>query len=821
MDGKNLKHLHPEHYHDLQKSGLSDQTITESGIESIRPSDISKELGFNHSGILSVYKIPYPGINDFCRYKLFYDPACKSKRLKYIQKKGTESHLYIPDKVRPVLRDITIPLHITEGEKKALKACQEGLHCIGLPGLWNWSDGSKNLIPDFNLVNFENRIIYIIPDNDWKLPDRHGYKKNLAKAVYELAYQLKDRWAKVFIIELPETKEVKDGNGKIGLDDYLKDHTVEDFKELLVTEVKMLSERIAEATAKTYKSLLPEIANINDPVEQEILVKALSNRIHVSVHSIRKAVEVYIPKEVRTVIGENIIIAHPSYEVNSAFLSLGFKETVVINDRPQERNIYIISYGNKYMLNDKPVLQLDKYRIIFNEKDRILISLNDKWHKDRLLQFINNPAVPEGLYSEIRDTLKQYIEFQNDATYGLIASWIIATYFHRCFNAFPFLFFYGKKQTGKSRILDILERLSFNAFKNKGVSIPSLADSIDGQRCTFLMDQAEILSDKRNIEMLGIIADSYTIGGGKRRIVNITNKRRSILEFETYAPKAFASIKEIDTDLLDRCFEADMIRAEKEYPYPEAFSPMWQNLRDKLYRLLLTKWAEAKEIYQNAGKDMIQRVRELWRPLDTILILENVQEKERQAIKDVFLESMLDTQTGLTELEDKLIQVLLEMLDVLDEDVFTVTDIVEKMEIPEADRSTKKQQAKWVGKTIKRLQLFTRYEGKGDRGRHKYLFTREKINNIFNRYKIDGFNGSMVEMASINGLQTTIKKSVLVTDGRDTIDNHHGKFDGSAGSLDNKGQNQETIKTIDYKQNKISDDFIPEDETFDAEVELL
>ena len=46
-----------------------------------------------------------------------------------------------------------------------------------------------------------------------------------------------------------------------------------------------------------------------------------------------------------------------------------------------------------------------------------------------------------------------------------------------------------------------------------------------------------------------------------------------MLEFETYSPKAFASIKEIDQDLKDRCIELNMVRAEKEYPYRKPFSP--------------------------------------------------------------------------------------------------------------------------------------------------------------------------------------------------------------------------------------------------------
>src|SRR5574337_577008 len=100
------------------------------------------------------------------------------------------------------------------------------------------------------------------------------------------------------------------------------------------------------------------------------------------------------------------------------------------------------------------------------------------------------------------------------------------------------------------------------------------------------------------------------------------------MDFETYSPKAFASIKEIDSDLRDRCIEITMLRATKDFLEPEGFLPVWGELRDKLYRLLLTKWKEVREIYQITGEGVSHRVRELWRPIETILKLENVSPEE-------------------------------------------------------------------------------------------------------------------------------------------------------------------------------------------------
>jgi hypothetical protein len=452
-----------------------------------------------------------------------------------------------------------------------------------------------------------------------------------------------------------------------------------------------------------------------------------------------------------TAIDADIVIAHPACEINRDFLSLGFRETVIINEKPVERNLYLISTNNDYILHDKPVLELHDIKIIFDIRERWLTNIADRWDKLRLIRFVKNPEAPKGLYKEIKRTLKEYIEFQNEAHYGLIAAWIMATYFNRCFHAFPFIFFYGKKQSGKSRALDVLERVVFNAMKVKGVSVAAMADSIDGVCGTFLNDQAEVLSDSRNVEILGILADSYTRGGGKRRIVSLANNSRKVVEFETYSPKAFASIKEIDADLKDRCIMYPMLRTKGDYPYPDAHLPIWKNLRDKLYRYLLCKWEEADEIYQTAGEDVTQRVRELWKPIETMLMLEHVPQMEMKAVKAAFLESMLETQTELSDYEESFFKVLLTMLKHTGgKGIFAVNEIA--VHLKKGRDMTDKGIQTWTGRIISQFSLYDKHAGRrkyyDDQDRIRkgraYYFSYDHVKDVYDRYQQTGGTGGQV-----------------------------------------------------------------------------
>lgn len=61
MNDDLISSLHPAHLEDLHKSGLSNEIILEAGIKSVPPRDISKKLGFDIPGLISMYEIPYPG----------------------------------------------------------------------------------------------------------------------------------------------------------------------------------------------------------------------------------------------------------------------------------------------------------------------------------------------------------------------------------------------------------------------------------------------------------------------------------------------------------------------------------------------------------------------------------------------------------------------------------------------------------------------------------------------------------------------------------------------------------------------------------------
>jgi len=213
--------FHPEHLADLAKSGLTEEIVREAAIYTVRPGDIRKLAGWCPPGVSSAYAIPYPGVEGFCRVKIF--PAIEDKdghTMKYLQRPGTGCHLYIPARVRPLLADSSVPLILVEGEKKALAALVWGLWALGLGGLWNWLEKGEPL-HDLDAVDWRGRPVELPEDSDiWGRPD-------LLQPVFALGRELERRGARVVVPRLVPI----DGR-KCGLDDLLVRGGLEAYRAL-------------------------------------------------------------------------------------------------------------------------------------------------------------------------------------------------------------------------------------------------------------------------------------------------------------------------------------------------------------------------------------------------------------------------------------------------------------------------------------------------------------------------------------------------------------------------------------------------------------
>jgi len=227
MNKKELKQLALE---DLKRSGLDAKDFTKMKLICCDEDEAAAILNSNFSTL--GYALPYfdykGKVTESVRFR-FLDELRnqKNKIVKYSQPKGTEPRLYFPPNMnwKKILKDPSIAITFTEGEKKAYAACKAGIPTIGLGGVWSFKSKKLNkaLIDDFKSIVFKGRTIYICFDNDAKT------NEDVMKAIRAFALELNNQEAKVFNKPLPFNPYKK-----IGLDDYLLDKTKKDYDKIKV-----------------------------------------------------------------------------------------------------------------------------------------------------------------------------------------------------------------------------------------------------------------------------------------------------------------------------------------------------------------------------------------------------------------------------------------------------------------------------------------------------------------------------------------------------------------------------------------------------------
>ena len=242
--------LTPRHLADLHASGLSDEQIAACGFYSLQAaSSIQAALRWmRYNGEFGdCLRIPFVTAEGKPTGYVRLKPDCPrkgkedGKPIKYESPKGSTNRAYFPPGTLAALKDPSAPLLITEGEKKAAKADQEGFPCIGLVGVYGWQRkmqrdaegkpvGERELIDDLASIAWQGRLVYLIFDSD------AATNPNVRWAEWHLAEALARRGAVVRVVQLPASGP--DGKpGKVGLDDFLVACGPDAFREMLAAAV--------------------------------------------------------------------------------------------------------------------------------------------------------------------------------------------------------------------------------------------------------------------------------------------------------------------------------------------------------------------------------------------------------------------------------------------------------------------------------------------------------------------------------------------------------------------------------------------------------
>lgn len=242
----------------LRDSRLDDPGIIKKlALTPMWPDDCRK-LGL---GVVAAgFKIPYWNLDGspskFFRFRYLEDPRKgfakqAGKMRRYGQLSDTINEVYMPPLLnwKAIANDVSQTIWITEGELKSGCGCSLGLPVIGLGGVWTWRAG-KNLVdflPQLREFSWHGRQVAICFDSD------AATNPKVMAAEDALANKLTELGALPRIVRLPPN-----GAQKVGMDDFLLTHTVEDLQALFETAEEY-------KRAKALHQMNMEVCYIKDP----------------------------------------------------------------------------------------------------------------------------------------------------------------------------------------------------------------------------------------------------------------------------------------------------------------------------------------------------------------------------------------------------------------------------------------------------------------------------------------------------------------------------------------------------------------------------
>jgi hypothetical protein len=517
----------------VQGSGLVLNVIRERGYRSIdgasRYAEL-KALGFSQAQARLTPGLLLPlhttdGKQPLTVYRPDRPHSDANGRLrKYLLPKGASVRLDCPPRCQPLLADPSVPLWITEGQKKADALASHGAVALCLLGVWNFKGknplGGTTILADFDYVAWNGREVRLVFDSDVvTLP-------GVRQALDRLSEHLRRKGATVRAVYLPA-----DNGRKVGVDDYLvAGHTFQDLEALIEAprpqpqpapcQIEVLDEApacirrpLAMIDGRSYAAIWPYVK-----VTRTEALDKQGNVVRLPQPEVTTEQRLFIVRDDGVVFGDG---------GHKPFADLGLD--IQLPEIPVKEKLWAASSVKAYRAGTRPA--------------------------------------PAALFRQVVSVVDRFIDF--DRSLGsqqtmceLVACYILATWFLDAFTVIGYLWPNGEKGSGKTQLLTVIAELAYLGHMIlAGGSYASLRDLAD-YGATLCFDDAEHVMDLKRGDP------------DKRALLLAGNRRGSTIpvkepvngrawrtrHVQTFCPRLFSAIRLPDPVLASRTIIVPLIR---------------------------------------------------------------------------------------------------------------------------------------------------------------------------------------------------------------------------------------------------------------------
>jgi hypothetical protein len=614
----------------------------------------------NKNGICNIYgRIIFPYFKDsqvrWMSGRYFGTPGEKTPKYAALSETGyVTSTLYNYDNAfnQPPREGLAI----TEGLFDVAMAYQCGIRAIGI----NSTHVSYNNIPDLVRICRQTDTTYIVMDSE---ENNAGYKGSLS-----VAQLLVDKGFDPYIIKLPRPSGVNkvdlcdflrnNGGGKVfsdmiykGWDDGGRPMTAKTLAEIAIEECPN------NPTQDRLKSVVKTFANLG-----EALTDKYSDALAAKIKATKVSIKKVVGKEKAT---EPSKLELDEQWVPVPFMAQGYEHFTDLGISRAHRVAFVPAF--KTTNSDGKLVRTNTFAAYYLTTDvssdgryqisnSQLINENDPEYCDILparasivkphinhfpwsfgqkpfsvvsfLKGVSPPINLADLYKRIHRLFSRFVWYPDGDNIHLLVIYVMFTYVFMDYKTAPYLHITGQSGSGKTTTSTLISYLCFNAVAATSVTGASLFRTIESCRPTFIIDEFNHKSGSAMSEDAQLI-QSICLGGNFNGLTASAIRTeghdvRKQKDFNTYGPKIFIGVTNLDSMLRTRCIVINCVKGRTEEKLIQMLEDIGDTLngfRDELHVMGMTLFPQFKRAFKSINsaemdeKLGIGRISDVWYPL--------------------------------------------------------------------------------------------------------------------------------------------------------------------------------------------------------------
>jgi len=279
------------------------------------------------------------------------------------------------------------------------------------------------------------------------------------------------------------------------------------------------------------------------------------------------------------------------------------------------------------------------------------------------------------LLDEVIRFIKSHVELPSESGYLILGLWVFHTYLIEKFRWTPILYFYGVKETGKSRAGEVLGELAFRCEWLTSPIEATLFREAEYFKTSLIIDEIKLWGPKGNQDVARLINARYKRGIKVPR-VNLNKKGEDQIEyFDVFSPLVICTTESVPDTIESRCITFLMQKnasIEVEKLIDEERS---RKLRNKLTifraNYLDKDLMETRQVARG-------RLNEIMMPLYQILMLIAPERKDKFTDTVREMERAREEEEGAS-LEAEIVEKIIEYQNDEKEAAFLTTEIVDRL----------------------------------------------------------------------------------------------------------------------------------------------